>query len=93
MALTATEIEQLAADILDRHGEDLHALPGVTGIAIEECDGQLVVEIRVVNQRALTQLIQQRLLPEKVEGLRVRVQLCGPAVYTDAKGAGPDDRR
>lgn len=62
-----------AAAVLERHADDLLALPGVVGAAVGECDGRPCIRVMVASPGP--DLAKR--LPRELEGVKVVVEETG----------------
>ncbi|HZO17369.1 MAG TPA: hypothetical protein VFB46_00180 [Gemmatimonadaceae bacterium] len=61
-------------DVLATHTDSLMSLPGVVGTAIGSCDGSPCIRVLVSDSISAS----RRVIPSRLEGYTVRVELTGP---------------
>lgn len=61
-------------DVLATHADSLMSLPGVVGTAIGSCDGSPCIRVLVSDAISAS----RRVIPSRLEGYIVRVELTGP---------------
>lgn len=77
--------DSLARAVLARHRDTLMALPGVVGTGIGLCEGEPCIHVLVEQS---SRAVEAR-IPDRLEGVRVRILPIGPFRATGPDGEDP----